>query len=461
MAEPSVKKLRKNSGFRIDSHVAACNPQRIGERAVYTRGDLSEDVGMTDEPVSTVPPPLLRETAPGFAVARAVLKPRKARPFYGRHPWVLDTAIARIEGSVTDGDVIDLVSDTGKFVARGIYNGHSRIRIRLYSWDNTRALDADFLRTRIRNAIQLRRNLGYDDQAGAARIVFSEADYLSGLVVDRYAQWLAVQVTGLGMARRLETILEILVEELGSRGIFIRTEKGVASAEGIDLRDGLIWGQPPEGPVFIEENGLRYGVDLAEGQKTGFYLDQRDNRRVAASYFRDRRVLDLFCYSGGFAFNASKHGHAREVLGIDSSAKAVALAKANSELNGLTNARFEEEDCFTALQSLSAAGEKFGAVILDPPKFARSRSSVQDALRAYHRINRVAVDVLEPGGILVTCSCSGHVSREDFLFMLLGVAEQTRRDIQVLEARGASPDHPLAVTCLESEYLKCFICRVV
>ncbi len=402
-----------------------------------------------------------RETAEGFAPAQAILKPRKARPFYGRHPWVLDSAVARVEGQVEDGDVIDLLTDAGKFVARGIYNSRSRIRARLYTWDIQQPLDEAFWRQRLETALALRSSLGLAAADGAARLVFSEADGLSGLVVDRYAQWLCVQVTGFGMARRLEELMIQLRELTSPRGIYVRTEKGVASAEGIDLRDGLYWGEAANGPAFIEENGLRYGVDLAEGQKTGFYIDQRDNRLAAAGYCRGRRVLDMFCYSGGFSLNAARHGNAREVIGFDSSAKAVALAAANAELNQVTNARFEASDCFHALEQLRDLGEKFGVVILDPPKFARSRSSLDDALRAYHRLNRLAVDVLEPGGILVTCSCSGHVTREDFFHMLLGVAEQTGRDLQVLETRGAAPDHPTSVTCLESEYLKCFICRVV
>jgi 23S rRNA (cytosine1962-C5)-methyltransferase len=414
---------------------------------------------MTDAFPSTVPRDL--ETAPGFAAAQAILKPRKARPFYGRHPWVLDSALARIIGGAADGEVVDLVTDTGKFVERGIYNSRSRIRVRLYTWDNTQSLDNVFWRARLEAALRLRHKLGLDAPQGGARLVFSEADGLSGLVVDRYAQWLAVQVTGLGMAGRLGELMPVLVELARPRGIFIRTEKGVASAEGIELRDGLYWGESPDGPVFIEEHGLRYGVDLAEGQKTGFYLDQRDNRRAVAAYCAGQRVLDMFCYSGGFSLQAALHGKARETLGIDSSPKAIALARANAELNGATVARFEAADCFGALQGLAAEGQKFGVVVVDPPKFARSRGALDDALRAYHKLNRLAIDVLEPGGILVTCSCSGHVSREDFLYMLLGVAEQSRRDIQVLEMRGAAPDHPLSVTCLESEYLKCFVCRVV
>jgi len=410
--------------------------------------------------ISSAGADVAREVAPGFAAARAVLKPKKARPFYGRHPWVLDTAIARIEGEAVDGDVVDLVSDAGKFIARGLYNSKSRIRVRLYTWDNTQALDRTFFHDRLVAAVGWRTRLGLDEPEGAARLVFSEADGLSGLVVDRYAQWLSIQVTSLGLSLRLEELLDTLVELLHPRGIFLRTEKGVSSFEGLELRDGLIRGEAPTGPVFIVENGIRYGIDLAEGQKTGFYLDQRDNRRAAASYLAGRTVLDMFSYSGGFALNAVVHGGAKEVLGYDTSAKAVALARANAELNSVSNVQFQTADGFAALEAY-VGRQKFGAVILDPPKFTRSRHAVTDALRAYHRLNRLAVDVLERDGILVTCSCSGHVTREDFLEMLLGVAEQTGRDIQVLEMRGAGADHPLSVTCLEGEYLKCFICRVV
>jgi 23S rRNA (cytosine1962-C5)-methyltransferase len=414
----------------------------------------------TESPAETNAPGTL-ETAAGFAAARTILKPRKARPFYGRHPWVLDSALARVEGGPADGDIVDLVADTGKFVARGIFNSQSRIRVRLYSWDIHQPLDDAFWRTRLHTALALRTNLRLDDRSGACRLVFSEADGLSGLVVDRLGEWLSVQVTGLGIERRLETILDVLRESIRPRGIFIRTEKGIASAEGVQLRDGLIWGEAPSGPAFITENGIRYGIDLAEGQKTGFYIDQRDNRLAAARYMRDRRVLDMFCYSGGFSLNAAVHGGVREVYGFDSSAKAIALAQANAELNGVTVTKFEAADCFKALEALKENRERFEAVVLDPPKFARSRSSLDDALRAYHKLNRMALDVLQPGGILVTCSCSGHVTREDFFHMLQGVAEQSKRDIQVLETRGASADHPTSVTCLESEYLKCFICRVV
>ena len=393
-------------------------------------------------------------------MSQIILKPRKARPFYGRHPWVLDSAVDRVEGSTNDGDVVELLSDKGKFIARGVFNSRSRIRVRLYTWDAAEMLDDAFWQRRLAAAVRFREQLGLSDPHGAARLVFSEGDGLSGLIVDRYADFLAVQVTALAMAVRLPQIVPMLVELTNPQGIMIRTERGVSRAEGIELRDGPYWGKTPEGPLVIVDNGLQYEVDLAEGQKTGFYLDQRENRAAAARYFRNRRVLDMFCYSGGFSMAASALGGAREVIGVDTSQRAVTLAWANAQRNGLENIRFQRGDGFQTLEALAAAGERFDAVVLDPPKFAQSRRAIDEALRAYHWLNRLAVGVLEPGGILVTCSCSGHVSREDFLYMLVGVAQQTGRAIQVLEQRGASPDHPISAACLESEYLKCFICRV-
>ncbi len=392
---------------------------------------------------------------------QAILKPRKARPFYARHPWVLDSAIDRIDGVADDGDVIDLLSEKGKFIARGVFNSRSRIRVRLYTWDAGQSLDDEFWRRRLEAAISFREQVGYGEADGASRLIFSEGDSLSGLIVDRYADYLAVQVTALSIAKRLPQIVSMLVDLTRAKGVMIRTERGVSRAEGLELRDGPYWGTMPDGPLRIIENGLSYEIDLAEGQKTGFYLDQRENRVAAAHYLRDRRVLDMFCYSGGFAMAASAIGGAREVLGVDTSQRAVDLARANAERNSLTNVRFQCGDGFKTLQSLVTSGDRFGGLVLDPPKFARSRGALEEALRAYHWLNRLGVTLLEPGGILVTCSCSGHVSREDFLYMLVGVSQQTGREIQVLEQRGASADHPVNAACLESEYLKCFICRVV
>ena len=320
---------------------------------------------------------------------------------------------------------------------------------------------AAFWRSRIESAVALRRSLGLEGLSGAARLVNSEGDDLSGLIVDRYGEYLAVQVTALAMANRLETICDDLESLVAPRGILLRgAERGLSKLEGLHLPDRLLRGTAPTGPIFVHEHGLKFGVDLTEGQKTGYYLDQRDNRQAAARHAKGRRVLDMFCYSGGFSAACAVSGGARSVLAVDSSAKATALAKANADLNGAANVTVETADAFEKLDALKAAGERFGMVILDPPKFARSRAALDDALRAYHRINRVALDLLEPNGILVTCSCSGSVSREDFLQMLAGVAQRSGRTIQLLECRGAAPDHPVSASCLDGEYLKCVIARV-
>jgi 23S rRNA (cytosine1962-C5)-methyltransferase len=415
---------------------------------------------MTTEPAPGDSAVIAAESDNGLAVARVVLKPRKALPFFARHPWVFESAIQYIDGDFTDGDVVDLVGEKERFIARGIINTRSKLQVRLYTWNDNQALDDSLWRSRLEQAVQLRRTLGPFSPETARRLVFSESDGLSGLIVDQYGEYLVAQVNALAILRRWQRLLPMLVEIMRPRGVIMRCDKSMTKEEGFESELVVAWGEGPSGPVFIDEHGVRLGVDLVGGQKTGFYLDQSENRRAAAKYMNGRRVLDLFCYSGGFSLAASRLGGATKVLGIDGSERAIAMARANAELNELINLQFEQQDVFKAIDELRSQEEKFGAVILDPPKFARGRRQVDEALRAYHRINRVAVDLLEPGGILVTCSCSGGVSSEDFLAMLSGVAQKSGRDIQILELRGAAPDHPVTATCRETNYLKCFICRV-
>lgn len=418
------------------------------------------------QPANAAAPPAVEPQGPhsgsltGLPVARVLLKPKRARPFFGRHPWVLDSAVLRVEGTPSPGDVVDLTTHDGNFVARGLWNPDSRIRVRLYAFSASAQLDEAFWRERIQRAVAMRRLLGLDDRAGSARLINSEGDDLSGLIVDRFSDWLCVQFTARAMHCRMELICDLLEEAVRPAGILLRSaERGLGKLEGMQVTDGLVRGRLPDGPVFLNEHGMRFGVDLSEGQKTGFYLDQRDNRQAAAQLAGGRRVLDMFCYSGGFSVACAKAG-AASVLAVDGSAKATALAEANANLNGTAAITVETADAFKKLDALAAAGERFGMVILDPPKFARNRSSHGEALRAYHRINRQGVDLLEPGGILVTCSCSGSVTRDDFLMMLSGVAQRSGRSITMLECRGAAPDHPVSVSCLEGEYLTCVIARV-
>lgn len=397
---------------------------------------------------------------PGSEPPQVYLKPGRARPLFGRHPWVFSGAIARVAGEPADGEEVGIYTHEGTFIAWGLFNARSQIRVRLYSWEPEQRLDAPFWRQRLAAAIQLRHQvLGLGDPEGACRLVFSEGDGLSGLIVDRYAHWLAVQFTSLALAQRRDLIVDELVRQLAPRGIYLRTERGIGADEGLDLADAPLWGEVPEAPVTIVENGLAFEVDVRTGQKTGFYLDQRENRRAAARYATGRRALDLCCYTGAFAL-ALARGGATEVLGVDVSETALEAARRNAARNGVKNARFEAGDAFQTLERLGAEGERFDLVVLDPPRFARSRRGLDQALRGYSALNELAVRVLAPHGILVTCSCSGRVSRDAFASVLAGVAERTGRPIQFLEQRGQAPDHPISAACPETGYLKCFICRV-
>ncbi len=391
---------------------------------------------------------------------RVILKPRRARPFFARHPWVFVTSIGRVEGEPAPGEEVEVFSHEGRFVARGIFNPHSAIRVRLYRWDDG-PLDEAFWINRIESALRLRRDVLRLERPGTGyRLISSEADGLSGLTVDRYDRWLVAQFTSRALFERRELFARLVFERTGVEGLLIRTERVTAEQEGIPSPFEQVVGTLPVAPAEIVEHGLTYWVDLRGGQKTGVFLDQRENRLAVARYCGGRSVLDLYCYMGGFALNALKNGAARSVLGIDSSAVAIEVARHHATINNLPAARFETADAISTLDTFRSSGQRFGVVICDPPKFARSPRGVEDALKAYLRLNRSALDVLEPDGVLVSCSCSGLVDRGLFADLLGQVAELSGRSIQFLEQRGQAPDHPVAASCLESEYLKCIICRV-
>ncbi len=396
---------------------------------------------------------------PLASTLRVTLKPRRARPFFARHPWVFDSSIERVEGQPAAGDELDVFSHEGRFIARGLYNPASTIRVRLYRWDPG-PLDEAFWSGLIGAAARLRhQTLGLGGNQSAYRVISSEGDGLSGLSVDRYDRWLAVQCTSLALFERRELLLQLLAEATGAEGMILRTERGIAQKERLPTGQEIVAGSIPEGDVSIIENGLTYHVDLRAGQKTGFYLDQRLNRQAAAGYCRGRQVLDLFCFTGGFSLTAVRSG-AAGALGIDSSSNAIARAREHAAINGLAGAQFEEGDVFEVLERLHTEGKRFGVVICDPPKFARQAGDVERALKGYLKLNIAALQVLEPGGVLVTCSCSGLVGRELFADVIASAAEQSGRPIQILEQRGQAPDHPISASCLETEYLKCVICGV-
>ncbi|QDV50251.1 class I SAM-dependent rRNA methyltransferase [Gimesia fumaroli] len=401
------------------------------------------------------------ETKP---LPRVTLKPRRALPFFGRHPWVFAGAISRIEGSPEPGTEVILQSDKGEFIARGLFNANSNIRVRLYSWEETQELDDAFWTQRLEQAVALRESVGLLDslESTGCRLVFSEADQLSGLTIDRYGEWFLVQFSSLALSLKQDLVIRFLKERFSPKGIWLRTEKGMREAEGLEIADQLLDGDPPPEHFFLEENNIRYGMSMVTGQKTGFYLDQRDNRLAVSRYVKNHRLLELHCYTGAFALNAIINGEAQSVLAYDSSQSAIEQAKANAELNGVGNRiQFETGKAYGVLEQLKADGEQFDSVILDPPKMARHRSGVKQALKGYFSLNRLAFDVLKPGGILVTCSCSGLISQLDFQQMLASVSQHTGRHLQILEQRGQPADHPVSPSCPENHYLKCFICRVL
>lgn len=386
------------------------------------------------------------------------LKKRHALPAFSRHPWVYATSIASEPKGIEPGTEVLVVSQDGQQIARGLYNPHSLIRVRLYSWDIERPVDDGLFKQRIKAAIAVRQcALG---QTNAARLIFSEADGISGLTVDAFDRWLVVQLTSLALQDHFASILDVLREQLDPRGIVLRTERGMLEREGLDIQDAVVWGIEPPRPLLIESNGLSWGVDLTEGQKTGFYFDQRANRDAVAKYCVGRSVFDGHTYAGGFALTAAKAG-ASSVLGVDSSAAAIELAQANAERNGLSGvAQFEKADVSARLNQAVEQGEKFDVVIIDPPKLARTRGGLRRAMKAYTKLNAVAMQAVQPGGILVTCSCSGLVSAADFDAMLRDASLLAGRSTQILESRHADVDHPTSVFCPDTDYLKCRICSV-
>lgn len=392
-------------------------------------------------------------------LGRVGLLPRRARPFFGRHPWVYPGAIGTIEGNPQDGDTVELVTNTGQFVAWGLFNSQSKIRVRLYSWEKDQPIDRALFKERLESAYNLRKRLQLTGPHQACRLVFSEADGLSGCTIDKYGQWFTLQLSSVGLAKRLEMITDLLIELFQPAGIYLRTERGIGLQEGLEAQDRLLTGKELDAPIVIQDGGMQWLVNIQEGQKTGFYLDQRDNRLEVARLAQGKRVLDAFCYSGGFGLQASRAG-AFEVVCVDSSEPALKLAAQNSQLNNLDRIQFVKSDIFTDLTHRVGHGEQFGLVVLDPPKFARTRAALDDALRAYRRLMTLAIHLLEPDGILVFCCCTGLVTIEMLEELLSQISAEEKRGIQILQRRGPSPDHPVSVSCFQTHYLKCLICRV-
>ena len=387
----------------------------------------------------------------------AIVTLRKTREtrVRGGHPWIYASEIEKVEGTFENGDIVDVQDFRGKFIGRGFYNPQSQISLRILT-RNDEPCDRAFFARRIREAWDYRK-LVCDPES--CRLIYSESDFLPGLVVDKYADVLVLQSLSLGIDRIKDMIADLLMEIVKPAGIWERSDVPVRRLEGMEQTTGLLRGEVPD-LVEMKENGIIFGVDVKNGQKTGFFLDQKENRAAIKPYCKDAKVLDCFCHNGSFSLHAASFG-AKDVLGVDISEEALVVARENAARNGLTNVRFEAHNCFDLLRELTDANEKFDLVILDPPAFTKNKAALQSALRGYKEINLRGLKLVRPGGFLVTCSCSQHVLTDMFQDMINQAARDAKKRIRLVEYRTQALDHPLLPQSIETKYLKTMILQVM
>lgn len=419
------------------------------------------------------------------------LKPSKDKSLLRRHPWVYANAIDRVDGKPAPGATVIVRAHDGRFLARAAYSPHSQIRLRVWSFDENEPIDHAFFKRRVQRALAHRRAMisGTD----AVRLVFGEADGLPGLIVDYYVAARGAAHTGDAAARAAEggaaapvapgdgegrgqlvcqfmaagvehwkgAIVAALVAATGCPNVYERSDVSIREKEGLEQTTGVLAGDAPPDTLIANENGVLYHVDVRNGHKTGFYVDQRENRALVAQYARDRDVLNCFCYTGGFSLAALKGG-AKRVVSIDSSGDALALARRNVAANGFDAARAQwlDADAFKTLRRLVDEGERFDLIVLDPPKFAPTRDSVDRAARAYKDINLSGLKLLRPGGLLFTYSCSGAIDMDLFQKIVAGAAADAKVDARILKRLGAGVDHPLLTAFPEGEYLKGLLLQI-
>ncbi len=398
-----------------------------------------------------------------------IIRDDRTQMFEKRHPWVFSGAIQSVNGEPADGDIVALRDQDGKFLARGYWNHQSQIRVHVLTWDENQTITDEFWRSRLERAIDARavENTQHHTIPNAYRLVNAENDYLPGLVVDRYADWLVLQALTMGIDRRKQLIAKLLMEILSPAGIYERSDADVRSKEGLPPVSGLLAGRKPPALIEIDENGRRFLIDVYNGHKTGFYLDQRENRALLGNWLRfdaqndTRTVLNCFSFTGGFAVYALD-GMAKRVINVDASADALALARRNITLNGFAakDEDFVVGDVFDVLRQYRTAGQQFDIIVLDPPKFAQSQKQVESACRGYKDINLLAFQLTKPGGMLMTFSCSGLVDADLFQKVVFGALADSKRDAQILARLTAGPDHPVSLTFPEGMYLKGLWCRV-
>lgn len=395
-------------------------------------------------------------------MAEVRLKKGKEKAVRQLHPWIFSGAIEAIKGKPADGELVTVTDHSGTFLARGFFNSQSRVAVRVLEWQQEVEINEAWWRAKVRKSIESRRSILQSEETNTCRLIFSEADYLPGLIADKYADYISVQVLTSGIENVKDVLLDELVKQLNPKGIFDRSDASARSHEGLDASFGTLYGNQPPGFVEVQENGIKYLINIAEGQKSGFFCDQRDNRRIVAEHAAGKRVLDCFSYSGGFTLNSLKAG-AKEVVSVDSSPLAIETLNRNIELNAFSalSHRAVQSDVNKQLRELREHNEKFDIIILDPPKYAPSRSALDKASRAYKDLNRIGMSLLNPGGLLATFSCSGAVDIAHFKQILAWAALDAGKDIQFIYQFCQPEDHPVRASFPEGEYLKGLLCRIL
>jgi len=389
--------------------------------------------------------------------SKIILKPQKEKPVIQNHPWIFSGAINRIEGDPQDGDIVDVFDNKGNFLARGYLNRKSQITVRILTKDEEE-IDESFFRKRILSAINYRKNILNLTEYDAYRLIYDSADLLPGLIVDKYADYLVVQILTLGIEIRKDTIIKILNELLNPESIYERSDSLVREKEGLNPTSGLVCGQQPTDSMVITQHNVKMLIDVKKGQKTGAFLDQRENLEIIESYSKDREVLDCFCYTGSFSVHTAIGG-AKSVTWVDMSDRALESAQKNAEINNVANVcQFVKGDVFKFLENCKS---NFDLIILDPPGFAKSESAVIRASRAYKHINMKAMQLLNPDGIIVTFSCSHHIDPLLFRKIVFSASVDADCNLQIMKTLHATPDHPINIAHPEGEYLKGLICRKI
>lgn len=388
------------------------------------------------------------------------LKPGREKSVQKGHPWIFSGAVARVDGMPGLGETVMVKSSTGEDLGLAAYSPQSQIRGRMWSRDASGQVDVDFLRQRLTQALAMRRQLIPGDETNALRLVHAESDGIPGLVVDRYADALVMQCLTAGAERWRDDLVELLVELTDASGVYERSDVEVRRLEGLEPRVGLLYGSLPENLV-IAENGLKFAVDVTGGQKTGFYIDQRQNRQKLRLAAHGRRVLNCFCYTGAFSIYAAAGG-AASVLSVDSSSEALLTAEENARLNGFAAGQlaWQAGDVFEVLRTMRDRAQSFDLIILDPPKFAPTSAQAKRAVRGYKDINLLAFKLLKPGGLLFTFSCSGGVDADLFQKVVAGAALDAGVDARIVDRLHQGTDHPVALNFPEGAYLKGLVCEV-